>query len=92
MKNNWTLALLLMCNFLFGQSDTELAGSAVINNTNGHWIVNNNTITSDIKGSYLLFEDYNNSGIITTSPNKKYSVSNLNYNISFRQNKRRSNN
>lgn len=81
MKKNWTLALLLMCNFLFGQSDVDVASSSIINNTNGYWMVNKNTIASDVKGSYLLFDDYNNSGIITTSPNKKYSVSNLNYNI-----------
>ncbi len=81
MKKNWPLALLLMCNFLFGQSDVDVAGSEVINNTNGYWTVNNNTITSDIKGSYLLFDDYNNYGIITTNQNKKYRVSNLNYNI-----------
>jgi hypothetical protein len=44
-------------------------------------MINKNAMTSDIKGSYSLFYDYSNSGIITTNKNKKYKVSNLNYNI-----------
>lgn len=80
MKIYLTISLFLFCNFLFAQYDVDVIGNQDITNTSGLWVINKK-INNNIKGSYLLFEDSNNFGIISTNQGRRFKVPNLNYNV-----------
>lgn len=76
MKYYWILTLFLYSNFLFAQYDVDVIGNEV----SGLWVAKKNPNTN-IKGSYLLFEDAKNYGIISTKVGRRFKVPNLNYNV-----------
>lgn len=94
MKNIFTLSLvcLLTLGFTYAQNTGEISG--VVNNSANAMLTAGNGMKSSygasayfvnsaraVDGTVYLFENWNNSGIIYTDTNEKFSLKNINLNI-----------